>query len=61
MVQNVGPPQPTLPGRRGGRVQVGVLNAAGVAALFVVIGPFWAMRDLPDVEAGEPEESHSAS
>jgi MFS family permease len=29
------------------------------AALFVVVGPFWAMRDLPDVEAGEVERSRA--
>ena len=25
------------------------------SALFVIIGPFWSMRDLPDAEPSEPE------
>jgi hypothetical protein len=28
-----------------------------VSALFVIIGPFWSMRDLPDVKPVEHETS----
>ena len=35
------------------------IGAAGqlVSALFVIIGPFWSMRDLPDVAPAEPAAS----
>ena len=34
------------------RMWIGADRRAACSALFVIIGPFWSMRDLPDVGAG---------